>query len=165
MTYVKDHQYLISSICSQPKQKEIRQTENSFAIEVVQDLLTRLDHYEDKCCEAFWLRMPYMVYVIASAYDCPTILLDPDCVVCQTFFPYRTTPKQQEPIVLAFFNKNHFVRLKPKHQAFPFPEVYGWTRNQAMLQTTKIPAWIELYQDQLYTWLDLRITSSIASSG
>lgn len=161
-THAQDHEILISSAYSKPSKlstkTQIKQP--SFAVEAVQDLLMRLDHYEEKCTEGFWLRMPYMGYVIASAYDRPTILFDPDSACSVTFFPYRTTPNLQEPILLAFINNNHFVSLKPQGFSVPFPELYGWSRSRALLETTRIPAWIEQYQSQLDSWLDLRLSSS-----
>lgn len=97
----------------------------------------------------FWLQMPYMGYLIASAYDYPVLLFDPQSISCLSFFTYRTNPNKQDPILLAFIKNDHFVSLKPKNATFPFPEVFGRSRNTAMLETLKIPGWIKEYQYQL----------------
>lgn len=151
-SHTQDHESLVSATRTRPTVKNRRTP--TFAFEVVQDLLVRLDCKEEKCTQAYWLRMPYLGYVIASAYDRPTILMDPVAANCNTFFPYRTTPNELNPIVLAFINGEHFVSLATKSVSLPYPGVYGRSNNSAFLDTTKIPTWIEKYQHQLDRWIE-----------
>lgn len=157
LAHTEDHERLIYS--AEARTTRSTRSTPTFGVEVVQELLVRLDCKDVKCKEEYWLRMPYLGYVIASAYNRPTILLDPRTSACNTFFPYRTLPNEnnpdQDPIVLAFVNKIHFVSLGFKEvQSLPFPEVFGKHHNTAMLDSTKIPAWIKKYQHQLSMWME-----------
>lgn len=154
--HAHDHELLISTPPTRPMKTRSLKTAVSAGAEIVQDLLIRLDHHEVKCSDRYWLRMPYTGFVIASAYDRPIILLDPRQENCNTFFPYRTTPNTQTPMVLAFVDQMHFVALEIKDPSvLPLPDVFGKHRNAAMIETTKIASWIEKYQGRMHAWAEL----------
>lgn len=160
-THAEDYARLISP----PQTRTTVKTRKSvsFGTEVVQDLLFRLDYEDVECSQKYWLRMPYMGLIIASAYNRPIILLDPRKGCSSTFFPYRTLPNDsnEDPIVLAFVKRNHtvvnqdhFVSVEFKEtRSMPFPEVFGMHRNAGVFDTTTIPAWSVQYQDQLARWV------------
>lgn len=151
--HTEDHEKLISSAHSQPSMRTRRN--QTIAVEVVQDLLVRLDHHDTQCSHAYWLRMPYMGYIIASAYNRVTVLLGPSESECVTFFPYRTPPNKELPIVLGFMNNNHFVTLRPQNR-LPLPRVFGRDRTPAIFESTAIPSWVEEFRDHLASWTDLQ---------
>ncbi|KAH9820109.1 hypothetical protein DFH28DRAFT_924617 [Melampsora americana] len=69
--HAKDHEKLIAPTPTQTSMRTRRG--QSFGEEVVQDMLFRLDHDKVQCDVAYWMRMPYMGFVVAGAYDRPTL--------------------------------------------------------------------------------------------
>jgi hypothetical protein len=122
------------------------------ADELLQDLVGRLDNEEPSCTQEYWLQMPTMGFIAASAFNRPVIILTPSDRNCYSFFPYRTPPNKEPPTVLAFVDQIHFVSLGLGDLLVPFPEVYGQVRNAEMLESTQVPKWIEQYRTQLDRW-------------
>jgi hypothetical protein len=149
-SHPEDHTKLISLPAQRPRRKTRNQP--TYAEEVVQELMVRLDNEEISCTEEYWLRMLSLGFVIASAFDRPVIILTPSESNCYSFFPYRTSPNKQAPIVLAFINNIHFVSLRMGHHLVPFPGVYGQVRNAAMLETTQVHQWISHYKTEFEVW-------------
>lgn len=122
-SYPVEHIKLIST----PPKRPQRKTRNyqTYVDEFVQELIGGLNHEAACCTKKYWLRMPTLGFVIASAFNRPVILFTPSNSTCYSFFPYRTPPNKQAPIILAFVNTEHFVRLGIDSHLIPFPEVYG----------------------------------------
>lgn len=148
----EDHGKLLSTPVKRPRMKTRNQP--LYAVKVVQEIMSRLDHDGITCPKEHWMTMPTFGFLIASAFNRPVIHFHAVRSNCHTFFPYRTPPNKESPIVLAFVNENHFVSLGIGHRLVPFPEVYRQHQNSAMLDSTLVPQWIEAYHRELARWLN-----------
>lgn len=144
------HEQLISTPPAMQSRRVTRRTAPA-AIEIVDDLLHRLQPQGVKCGEEYWMLMPYLGYVIASVYECPVVLFHPIKSACYTFFPYRTPPNKNHPILLAFVDGNHFTNMSAGSGSVPLPEIYGDSHSPT-ITATKIPDWIRKYERQLDMW-------------
>lgn len=151
ITYRDIHEQLISTAPGMQSRRMVTQRTAPAATEIVDDLLHRLQPQNPTCRQEFWMRMPYLGYVIASVYECPVILFNPNKSHSYTFFPYRKAPNRKNPIILAFVDGNHFASLSAVPGKIPFPEIYGDCLSPT-ITATNIPEWINHYRVQLDCW-------------